>query len=71
MPTFYFTFGYEHGNDDCIQPIIAPTYEQARQLMIRHYGNQWAFGNTQEEFDNSIFIKNLKQLPVIEFKEVV
>lgn len=71
MPKFYFTFGYAHGNDDCIQPIIAPTYEQAEGLMFERYGNQWAFGYSEVEFDNSIFIKNLKQLPVIKSKQVV
>lgn len=71
MPTFYFTFGQAHKFSDRVQPIIAPTYEQAEQLMFGRYGTNWAFGYFQEEFDNSIFIRNLEQLPAIKFKEVV
>lgn len=71
MPTFYFTFGQAHQLSGRVQPIIAPTYEQAEELMFQKYGANWAFGYFKDEFDNSTFIKDLKQLTVIKFKEVV
>lgn len=52
MKKFYFTFGEIEGcaHPNCVQPIVAPTDEMARKIMIENYGTKWCFQYTEDEW---------------------
>lgn len=74
METFYFTFGIGHALGNKFQQVVADDMEQARETMCNTFGDSWAFGYTQQEFQKSInngFFLNLEPLEPIYSKEVV
>lgn len=74
MNTYIFTFGIGSDLKGNYQPILANDYELARNLMLKTHGTNWAFGYSQEEFEQSKqkgFFLNLTPLKLIEVKEAV
>ena len=51
MPKFYFTFGQDHAHivdnftwdKDVVCEIEAPSYGEARAIMVDAFGQKWAF----------------------------
>lgn len=50
MNNYYFTFGGNQTLRDCYVQITAEDREEARKIMMGHYGRLWAFQYTEEEF---------------------
>lgn len=52
MKKYYFTFscGVSDPYRNCYTVIEAKSYETARELMFKKYGNQWAFQYTEDEW---------------------
>lgn len=46
LDIFYFTFGCGQKNAGRVQKILASSYEKARALMFKHFGEEWCFQYT-------------------------
>lgn len=50
---WYFTFlGSDPVYKDCVQPIIAGNYMDARYAMFEKYGDHWGFQYSEEQWDD-------------------
>lgn len=65
MKNFYFTFGTNSVLQNYYQLIVAKNLEQATKKMVKHWGNNWAFGYEKQEFAEGMkqgYFKDLKAL---------
>lgn len=54
MEKHYFTFGQASSFSNRHQVILASSPDTARELMIKHFGNAWAFQYTEAEWQDSL-----------------
>ncbi|MHC8517030.1 hypothetical protein [Sporosarcina sp. ITBMC105] len=72
MEKHYFTFGQNHPYTKRHQIIMAITADAARESMVRHFGWDWAFHYTENEWQECIdkgFFKNNQPLEKIYYCE--
>lgn len=62
MRNYYFTFGFGQGHDHMYVKIVAPSSEEAREIMIEQYGTTWGFQYDEEQFLPQIVKYRLKEL---------
>lgn len=61
---YYFTFGCGQRNAGMVQPIMASSMEEARKIMVEHYGTEWSFSYTEDEWLSNKYCTE-KELPTI------
>ena len=50
LKSFYFTWGFNQGHDNCYTIIEARDSEEARRVMFQIWGDKWGFQyNSSEE----------------------
>lgn len=50
---WYFTFmGSDEVHRNCVQPIIANSYMEARYAMFEKYGDNWAFQYSEDQWND-------------------
>ena len=68
MEKHYFTFGQASGFSDRHQVVLASSPDAARELMIKYFGNAWAFQYTEGEWQESLaqgFFKRNQPMEII------
>ena len=78
---YFFTFGGFAEDDkytNCVQPILASSWENAREVMVKHFGTKWAFQYTESQYRKNkrdiaeksnnlgVYIPPERELPAIE-----
>jgi len=63
MKSWWFTFGFGQGHDNCYVVIRAESQDKAREEMNRRWGNRWGF-----QYD-SAEAAGVKEYNLIELKE--
>ena len=67
MKKYYFTFGFDQGNNHCYIIIEAENREEARRKMCRRFGSQWGFQyDSAEEAGVEKF--NLREIKYMKYK---
>ena len=51
MKKYYFTFGFSQLLENHFIVINANNYKEAREIMIKQFGNCWAFQYTEEQWN--------------------
>ncbi|WP_060210345.1 hypothetical protein [Sporosarcina koreensis] len=72
MEKHYFTFGQSRSLANRHQVIVASSPDAAREVMVRHFGWDWAFQYTEKEwngFKEEGFFKNNQPLETIYCQE--
>lgn len=65
LDQWYFTFGgnHEHPNG---YVVIAGTYEGAREQMVKHFGDKWAFQYSSKDFGQKASVYGLHEVKLPE-----